>query len=80
MKNQTSETIFHSDSLGERGSPSFIKIHGINQHDIETSELKGSVTNLMVSDYIKRFHERNKRDMPSSVMPPSPPRPQPYIP
>lgn len=59
---------FHVGGLDGGGSSSFLKIEGINQHDMgrahdkQTCELKDSVTNLMASDYIKRFHERNMRD------------------
>ncbi|KAJ0828773.1 hypothetical protein HanRHA438_Chr17g0841001 [Helianthus annuus] len=85
-KKQTSQrgNSIHVGSSNGEGSSSFIKIHGIDQHnmeaahDMKTSELKDSVTNLMVSDYIKRFHERNTRDYIGDASPVMPP-PQPYL-
>ncbi|KAL7603685.1 hypothetical protein Lser_V15G14787 [Lactuca serriola] len=78
----------HFDGLEGGGSSSFIKIQGNDHHDIRisdddascysgmlTSELKTSVTNLEASDYIRRFHERNKHESVSLVLPPPPPPP-----
>ncbi|CAH1429460.1 unnamed protein product [Lactuca virosa] len=66
----------HFHGLEGGGSSSFIKIQGNDHRDIRisddddaswcsgmlTSELKTSVTNLEASDYIRRFHERNKHE------------------
>ncbi|CAH1417170.1 unnamed protein product [Lactuca virosa] len=74
------------DGLDGGGSSSFIKIQGMDHHDIaiaddvsrysgmQTNEIKASVTNLKASDYIRRFHERNKHESVSLVLPPPPPR------
>lgn len=71
----------HVGHLNQGGS-SFINIQGIDHYDIgklddvnrynsmETSEINSSVTNLMVSDYIKRFHEKNQNESVSMVLPP----------
>ncbi|KAI3763592.1 hypothetical protein L2E82_13552 [Cichorium intybus] len=75
------------DGLDGRGSSYVIKIQGINHLDIgraddasnyggmQTHELKASVTNLKDSDYIRRFHEKNKHESVSLVLPPPPPPP-----
>ncbi|GJY76041.1 hypothetical protein Tco_0481157 [Tanacetum coccineum] len=72
------------DGLDRGKSSSFIKIQGTDDKDIRrvddanryestrTSELEVAVTNLMVSDYIKNFHERNKHEAVSLVLPPPP--------
>nr|GEU83373.1 RNA-directed DNA polymerase, eukaryota, reverse transcriptase zinc-binding domain protein [Tanacetum cinerariifolium] len=72
------------DDLDREKSSSFIKIQGTDDKDIRTvddvnryestrtSELEVAVTNLMVSDYIKNFHERNKHEAVSLVLPPPP--------
>ncbi|GJX87821.1 hypothetical protein Tco_0339835 [Tanacetum coccineum] len=72
------------DGLDGGKSSSFIKIQGTDDKDIErvddvnryestrTSELEVAVTNLMVSDYIKNFHERNKHEAVSLVLLPPP--------
>ncbi|PWA65707.1 hypothetical protein CTI12_AA333550 [Artemisia annua] len=63
------------DGLDGVKSSSFIKIHGPDERGSEstqTSTLEASVTNLMVSDYIKNFHERNKHEAVSLVLPPPP--------
>ncbi|PWA42159.1 hypothetical protein CTI12_AA547410 [Artemisia annua] len=68
------------DGLDGGKSSSFIKIHGPDERGSEstqTSTLEASVTNLMVSDYIKNFHERNKHEAVSLVLPP-PPRVPPH--
>lgn len=70
----------HVDGLNQEMSSSFIKIQGIDHHDTgrvdETSEVKAAAINLMVSDYIKTFHERNKHESVSLVLPlPPPPLP-----
>ena len=74
------------DGLDGGKSSSLIKIQGINNHDpgrvddanryetTQTSKLEASVTNLMFSDYIKNFHERNKHESESIVLPPPPPQ------
>ncbi|CAH1417169.1 unnamed protein product [Lactuca virosa] len=79
----------HADGSDGGGSSSFIKIQGINHSDIgiaddaswysgiQSSELKASVTNLVASDYIRRFHERNKHESVLLVLPPPPPPPPP---
>ncbi|KAI3497739.1 hypothetical protein L1887_33247 [Cichorium endivia] len=89
-KNPTGKTpnSRHVVGLEGGGSSSFIKIQG-NDHpdngiaddasrysDLQSSELKAAVTNLKASDYIRRFHERNKRESVSLVLPPPPPPPQ----
>lgn len=63
-KKQTPERAknIHVGGSHGRGTSAFINIQEIDQHDMQTSELADSVTNLMVSDYIKRFHERNMRN------------------
>ncbi|KAL7603687.1 hypothetical protein Lser_V15G14788 [Lactuca serriola] len=77
----------HVDGLEGGGNSSSIKIQGNDHRDIRisddaswysgmlTSELKASVTNLKASDYIRRFHERNKHESVSLVLPPPPPPP-----
>ncbi|GJX87820.1 hypothetical protein Tco_0339834 [Tanacetum coccineum] len=72
------------DGLDRGKSSSFIKIQGTDDNDIRrvddvngyestrASELEVAVTNLMVSDYIKNFHERNKHEAVSLVLPPPP--------
>lgn len=69
-KTQKGQNSHHLVGLDGEGSSSFIKIQGTDHHDIgrtndvnwfndmQTSELNASVTNLKVSDYIRRFHER----------------------
>ncbi|KAL4586865.1 hypothetical protein LXL04_011510 [Taraxacum kok-saghyz] len=70
--------------LSGGGTSSFIKIQGVDHHDVgisdeflKTSKLEASVTNLVASDYIRRFHERNKHESVALVLPPPPPPPPP---
>ncbi|KAI3497740.1 hypothetical protein L1887_33248 [Cichorium endivia] len=70
----------HMDGSDGGGTSSFIKIQGIDNQDIgianiQSSEVKASVTNLVATDYIRRFHERNKHESVLLVLPPPPPPP-----
>lgn len=72
------------------GSSSIIKIQDNDHHDIGGTydqmqrghELHNSIINLKASDYIRRFHERNKHDGDggsaattiTTLLPPPPPR------
>ncbi|KAK1425811.1 hypothetical protein QVD17_21172 [Tagetes erecta] len=70
IKRPKNQTLRRPQSgLDGGGSPSFIKIQDNDHHDngrandyMQRGELHNSVINLKASDYIRRFHERNKHD------------------